>query len=97
MTNHALLAIDAVAESTVLPEHSLLVVDEAHELVDRVTSVATAELTAASLGVATRRITRLVNPELVTRLEATTANFAAAIHDAAPGRIDRLDDEMATT
>lgn len=96
VTNHALLAIDAVAESTVLPEHSLLVVDEAHELVDRVTSVATAELTAASLGVATRRITRLVNPELVTRLEATTANFAAAIHDAAPGRIDRLDDEMAT-
>lgn len=96
VTNHALLAIDAVAESTVLPEHSLLVVDEAHELVDRVTSVATAELTAASLGVATRRITRLVNPELVTRLEATTANLAAAIHDAAPGRIDRLDDEMAT-
>ena len=42
VTNHALLAIDAVAESAVLPEHALLVVDEAHELVDRVTSVATA-------------------------------------------------------
>ncbi|MCV7030666.1 ATP-dependent DNA helicase [Mycobacterium sherrisii] len=96
VTNHALLAIDAVAESTVLPEHSLLVVDEAHELVDRVTSAATAELTAANLGVAARRIARLVNPELVTRLEATTANFAAAIHDANPGRIDRLDDEIAT-
>ena len=52
VTNHALLAIDAVAESAVLPEHSLLVVDEAHELVDRVTSVATAELTSAALGVA---------------------------------------------
>ncbi|MEE6137770.1 ATP-dependent DNA helicase [Mycobacterium sp. 050128] len=96
VTNHALLAIDAVSESTVLPEHSLLVVDEAHELVDRVTSVATAELTSAALGVAARRITRLVNPELVGRLEATTATFAAAIHDATPGRIDHLDDELAT-
>nr|BBX81239.1 putative ATP-dependent helicase DinG [Mycobacterium florentinum] len=96
VTNHALLAIDAVSESAVLPEHSLLVVDEAHELVDRVTSVATAELTSAALGVAARRITRLVNPELVQRLEATTATFAAAIHDATPGRIDHLDDELAT-
>ncbi len=96
VTNHALLAIDAVAELTVLPEHSLLVVDEAHELVNRVTSVATEELTATTLGVATRRIARLVNPELVTRLEATTANFAATIHDTTPGRIDSLDAELAT-
>jgi ATP-dependent DNA helicase DinG len=96
VTNHALLAIDAVAESAVLPEHALLVVDEAHELVDRVTSVATAELTTAALGVATRRITRLVDPELAQRLEATTATFGAAIHDAPPGRLDHLDEEMAT-
>ncbi|OBJ05013.1 ATP-dependent helicase [Mycobacterium alsense] len=96
VTNHALLAIDAVAESAVLPEHGLLVVDEAHELVDRVTSVATAELTPAALGVVGRRITRLVDPERTQRLEATTANFAAAIHDARPGRIDRLDEELAT-
>jgi ATP-dependent DNA helicase DinG len=96
VTNHALLAIDAVAESAVLPEHSLLVVDEAHELADRVTSVATAELTSATLGVAARRITRLVNPELTQRLEAASATFASAIHDAAPGRIDHLDDELAT-
>lgn len=96
VTNHALLAIDAVAESAVLPEHALLVVDEAHELADRVTSVATAELTSASLGVAARRIARLVDPELIQRLEATTANFASVIHDGTPGRIDRLGDELAT-
>jgi ATP-dependent DNA helicase DinG len=96
VTNHALLAIDAVAESAVLPEHALLVVDEAHELVDRVTSVATAELTSASLGVAARRIARLVDPELIQRLDATTANFASVIHDGTPGRIDRLDEELAT-
>ncbi len=96
VTNHALLAIDAVAESAVLPEHALLVVDEAHELADRVTSVATAELTSATLGVASRRITRLVGPELNQRLEATAATFGAAIHDAQAGRIDHLDEEMAT-
>ncbi|WP_141682159.1 ATP-dependent DNA helicase [Mycobacterium malmoense] len=96
VTNHALLAIDAVAESAVLPEHGLLVVDEAHELVDRVTSVATGELTPAALGVAARRIARLVNPELTQRLEAASANFAAAVHDGTPGRIDRLDEELAT-
>ncbi|WP_231639226.1 ATP-dependent DNA helicase [Mycobacterium sp. Marseille-P9652] len=96
VTNHALLAIDAVAESAVLPEHALLVVDEAHELVDRVTSVAAAELTSAALGVASRRIARLVGPELNQRLEAASANFSAAIHDATPGRLDRLDEELAT-
>jgi ATP-dependent DNA helicase DinG len=96
VTNHALLAIDAVSDSALLPEHTLLVVDEAHELTDRVTSVATAELTPATLGVAARRITRLVGPELVQRLEAASATFSSAIHDAAPGRIDYLDDELAT-
>ena len=37
VTNHALLAIDALEERPVLPEHDVVVVDEAHELVDRVT------------------------------------------------------------
>ncbi len=41
VTNHALLAIDALEEFQVLPEHDVVIVDEAHELVDRVTSVAT--------------------------------------------------------
>lgn len=96
VTNHALLAIDAVSDSAILPEHSLLVVDEAHELTDRVTSVATAELTSATLSAATRRIGRLVSSELVGRLEASSATFSSAIHDAQPGRIDHLDDELAT-
>nr|WP_197495388.1 ATP-dependent DNA helicase [Mycobacterium kyorinense] len=96
VTNHALLAIDAISEAAVLPEHDLLVVDEAHDLVDRVTSVATAELSATALGVAHRRAARLIDPELSERLEAATATLSAAIHDASPGRIDRLDDEMAS-
>lgn len=96
VTNHALLAIDAIAEAAVLPEHHLLVVDEAHELTDRVTAAATAELTPAPLGVATRRIARLVSPELSQRMDAAVATFSAAIHDTAPGRMDYLDEELAT-
>ncbi|MEB3023850.1 ATP-dependent DNA helicase [[Mycobacterium] crassicus] len=96
VTNHALLAIDAISDTSVLPEHRLLVVDEAHELVDRVTSVATAELTAAALSVAVRRVTRLVSPELVQRLDTASLTFGSAIHDGTPGRMDHLDDELAT-
>ncbi|MGY4712497.1 ATP-dependent DNA helicase [Mycolicibacterium sp. CBM1] len=96
VTNHALLAIDAIADASVLPEHNYLIVDEAHELVDRVTSVATGELTPAPLGVALRRIARLVRPELGQRMEAAVATFSSAIHDAQPGRMDHLDEELAT-
>ncbi len=94
VTNHALLAIDAIAEASVLPEHDFLVIDEAHELTDRVTSVATAELTPGPLGVTVRRAARLVDPELTQRLEASVATFSSAIHDAQPGRIDFLGDEL---
>ncbi|MGH3542821.1 MAG: ATP-dependent DNA helicase, partial [Mycobacterium sp.] len=96
VTNHALLAIDAISEAAVLPEHGLLVVDEAHELVDRVTAVATAELSPTALGIAHRRVARLIDPELAERLEAATTTFTSAIQDATPGRIDRLDDGTAT-
>ncbi|MCW2650559.1 MAG: helicase, Rad3 [Mycobacterium sp.] len=94
VTNHALLAIDALAEAAVLPEHDLLVVDEAHELVERVTAVATQELSATPLGIAQRRVSRLIKPELTERLDAAAATFLSAIHDATPGRIDHLGDDM---
>jgi ATP-dependent DNA helicase DinG len=96
VTNHALLAIDAISEVNVLPEHELLVVDEAHELVDRVTSVATGELSATMLGVAHRRSSRLVDPELAQRFEAATATFSSAIYDEEPGRKDVLHEELST-
>jgi ATP-dependent DNA helicase DinG len=96
VTNHALLAINAVADSAVLPAHQLLIVDEAHQLVDRVTAVATGELTPSALNGLSRRITRLVEPELMQRWETASATFSAAIQNMTPGRIDHLDDEMAT-
>jgi ATP-dependent DNA helicase DinG len=96
VTNHALLAINAVADSPVLPEHKLLIVDEAHDLVDRVTAVATGELTATTLGIASRRIAQLVEPELIQRWERASASFLTVIQNASAGRMDHLDDELAT-
>lgn len=55
VTNHALLAIDAMADQSVLPAHDVAVVDEAHELESRITSVATEELTAGSVAALVRR------------------------------------------
>ncbi len=40
VTNHALLAIDALEDFIVLPEHDVVVIDEAHDLVSRVTTAA---------------------------------------------------------
>ena len=96
VTNHALLAIDAIGEANVLPEHDLLIIDAAHELVDRVTGVATAELSAASLGIALRRAARVVEPDVAQRLEGAAATFSSAIFDARAGRIDVLVEEMAS-
>jgi ATP-dependent DNA helicase DinG len=60
VTNHALLAIDAFGDPTLLPEHDAVIVDEGHELVDRVTSAITDELTAAMVERAARQSGRLV-------------------------------------
>ena len=46
VTNHSLLAIDAIEGVPMLPSYDAVVVDEAHELVTRVTQAATDELTA---------------------------------------------------
>jgi ATP-dependent DNA helicase DinG len=96
VTNHALLAIAAISDTPVLPEHDLLVIDEAHELVDRVTDVATQELSATPLTIAGRRITRLVETELVERFDEAVTTISSTIRDAGPGRIDHLDDVLAS-
>lgn len=54
VTNHAMLGIAAAGNPGILPEHDVIVVDEAHELTDRVTSSATADLSMASVENAAR-------------------------------------------
>ena len=58
VTNHALLAIDATSDIDVLPGHDVVIVDEAHDLVDRVTSATTGELSGPAVDAAARRAGR---------------------------------------
>ncbi|MGD9527486.1 ATP-dependent DNA helicase [Pseudonocardia sp.] len=90
VTNHALLAIDALEGRPVLPEHDVVVVDEAHELVDRVTGVATAELTSAMVTTAGKRCAKLVDEALADRLVEAGEGFALICEDLPPGRWDSL-------
>ncbi len=55
VTNHALLAIDALSDGLILPQHECVVVDEAHELDARITSVATDELTSTGVTLTAKR------------------------------------------
>ncbi len=50
VTNHSLLAIDAVEGVPMIPEYDTVVIDEAHELVARVTQAATDELSVLGGG-----------------------------------------------
>ncbi|WP_338155518.1 ATP-dependent DNA helicase [Arsenicicoccus dermatophilus] len=59
VTNHSFMAIDAFEGRVMLPEHDVLIVDEAHELVDRVTATVTDELSAGIVATASRRANRL--------------------------------------
>ncbi|MEU6856602.1 DEAD/DEAH box helicase, partial [Rothia kristinae] len=56
ITNHALLAISAFEGIGVLPEHDVVVVDEAHELVDRVTGAVTGALSPLMVRSAARAV-----------------------------------------
>ncbi|RRQ03010.1 ATP-dependent helicase [Corynebacterium bovis] len=89
VTNHALLAIDALSDQPVLPEHEVVVVDEAHELERRITSVATAELSGAAVAVLARRCAK-VGPEgcsdALTEAGDTWVSAVEHVGDAAVGR-----------
>ena len=58
VTNHSLLAIDAIEGVPMIPEYDVVVIDEAHELTTRVTQAATDELWAAEVERAARRSQR---------------------------------------
>ncbi|MGH8939449.1 MAG: ATP-dependent DNA helicase, partial [Actinomycetes bacterium] len=94
VTNHALLAIDALESFPVLPEHDVVVVDEAHELVDRVTGVATDELTPVMVERAVARARRLVDD--TDALAGAGDALDAALEGAPEGRLVEQPEELAT-
>ncbi|NLU73778.1 ATP-dependent DNA helicase [Streptomyces sp. HNM0575] len=94
VTNHALLAIDAIENAPVLPPHEVLIVDEGHELVSRVTGVATGELTPGSVNRAVRRAAKLVDEKTADRLQTSSEGFERVMELALPGRLETVPEDL---
>ncbi|WP_328384039.1 ATP-dependent DNA helicase [Streptomyces sp. NBC_00400] len=94
VTNHALLAIDAIEGAPVLPQHEVLIVDEAHELVSRVTGVATGELTPGQVNRAVRRAAKLVNEKAADQLQTASETFERLMELALPGRLEEIPEDL---
>jgi ATP-dependent DNA helicase DinG len=112
VTNHALLAIDATSDIEVLPEHDVVIVDEAHDLVDRVTSATAGELSGPAVDAAARRAGRLteavpteggpaegaaIGAPVADRLRQAANALTIDLGDAPAGRMDVLSDALAAT
>ncbi|MGO4419496.1 ATP-dependent DNA helicase, partial [Streptomyces sp. MCAF7] len=94
VTNHALLAIDAIEGAPILPSHEVLIVDEAHELVSRVTGVASGELTPGQVNRAVRRAAKLVNEKAADALQTASETFERLMELALPGRLEEIPEDL---
>jgi ATP-dependent DNA helicase DinG len=99
VTNHAMLAIDAIEGIPVLPEHDAVIIDEGHELVDRATAAITSELGVAMAEKAISRARRLVDPETLERLQVASDGLDDAMRLAAaelsgPTRLTELSRDL---
>lgn len=94
VTNHALLAIDALADTAILPEHDTVIVDEAHELDGRITAVATAEISATNLKLAAKRGGKLGAEGRDEKLVELADDWEQTVSPLPEGRWEDLDDTV---
>ncbi|GLH97427.1 ATP-dependent DNA helicase DinG [Phytohabitans aurantiacus] len=87
VTNHSLLAVDMLAGRHIVPPHKLLIVDEAHELADRVSSASQAELTPDLIERAARRARAFVQPQAYESLVESGDALAVGLAETPAGRI----------
>lgn len=93
VTNHALLAIDAMSDGLILPEHEYVIVDEAHELDGRITSVATEEISATGVTMTAKRAKKVGAREEAQAVEDSLGVLQEALvglGDAGVGRWDEI-------
>ena len=89
VTNHALLAIDAMHGGTALPEHQAVVIDEAHELTARVTSADSAELSPGMVErVGNRALTWLDDDDLGVELLGSADRLRDALDTMPLARVE---------
>lgn len=90
VTNHSLLAMDLMTGRHILPPHQLLIIDEAHELVDRVTSAAQGEVTPDQIDRARRRARTFLDAEHLDRLAEAEDALSLALEELSAGRLETL-------
>ncbi len=88
VTNHALLAINAMHGGAALPEHTAVVIDEAHELVSRVTGAASNDLSPQTVERVARRALTYLEDEVALELLESADVLRTAL-DASP--LERVD------
>jgi ATP-dependent DNA helicase DinG len=91
VTNHALLAINAMHGGTALPEHSAVIIDEAHELVSRVTGAASAELSPQTVERVARRALTFLEGDIASDLLESAKTLRIALDGAALERVEDPD------
>ena len=94
ITNHSLLAIDAIEGVPMIPDYDVAVIDEAHELVARVTQAATDELAPSDVERAARRSQRHVDGTEADDLADAADALRDAMADARPGRFDSVPEQL---
>ena len=90
VTNHSLLAIDAIEGVPMIPEYDAVVIDEAHELTARVTQAATDELSALDVERAAKRSQRHVDGSEADDLADAAEALRDAMAESDAGRFERL-------
>jgi ATP-dependent DNA helicase DinG len=97
VTNHSLLAIDAIEGVPMIPDYDVVVIDEAHELSARVTQAATDELSVPDIERAARRSQKHIDGREADELADAADALRDALDDTSPGRIDALSVALADT
>ncbi len=95
VTNHSLLAIDAIQGVPMIPEYDVVVIDEAHELTARVTQAATDELWVAEVERAARRSQRHVTGDEADDLTDAADALRDAMAETRPGRFETTPTQLA--
>ena len=87
ITNHALVAINSTGDSHVLPEHDVLILDEAHDFIDRVTSAVTAEFDVAQVRRLLGRLGARVDDDVRLRAQDALGAVENALDASTVGRV----------
>lgn len=81
VTNHTLLAIEIVDSHPILPERDAVILDEAHEFMDRTTQAVTEELTAGRVERAAKMAKKHLPGKASDAFQKAADLFAEAVND----------------